>query len=325
VTLTAPRRLLLVHAHPDDESLWTGGTIARYAARGTQVIVVTCTLGEEGEIIPDQLRQLRAQEADQLGGYRIGELASATAALGVHEHRFLGGPGRWRDSGMVGDPANDRPRAFVKGSPDEQVTMLTEIIAEFRPQVLVSYDANGGYGHPDHIRAHQITVAAAERAPEVARVFYAVQSRTAVEAGVRILAGWPDLPFRLPDPAELAVVPDELISTELDVAGYLPAKLRALRAHATQVSVFSAGDRVAYALSNDIAAPLLPTEYFVLARGDGTGAATDLFGGLAQDRAEDPTQDLAQDRAEDPTQDLAQDLAEDPTQDLTGDLTREGR
>lgn len=283
MTLTAPRRLLLVHAHPDDESLWTGGTIARCAAQGVQVVVVTCTLGEEGEIIPADLRQLRAGEADQLGGYRIGELASAVAALGVGEHRFLGGVGRWRDSGMAGDPANDRPRAFVKGSVAEQVLMLTEIIDEFRPQVLVSYDANGGYGHPDHIRAHQITVAAAERRPDVARVFYAVQPRGPIEAGIEVLAGWPDLPFRLPTPAELAVVPDELVSTELDVAEQLPAKLRALRAHATQISVWESADRVAYALSNDIAAPLLSTEYFVLARGDGTGAATDLFGGLAQE------------------------------------------
>ena len=290
MTLTAPRRLLLVHAHPDDESLWTGGTIARCAAQGVQVIVVTCTLGEEGEIIPEPLRRLRAQEADQLGGYRIGELAAAVAQLGVAEHRFLGGVGRWRDSGMVGDPANDRPRAFIKGSLDEQVGMLTEIIAEFRPQVLVSYDANGGYGHPDHIRAHEITVAAATRSPSVARVFYAVAPRGPIEAGIAELAGWPDQPFRLPTETELAVVPDELVSTEVDISAHLPAKLAALRAHATQVSVWSAADRVVYALSNDIAAPVLPTEYFVLASGDGTGAATDLFGGLAQEPTGLPTE-----------------------------------
>lgn len=274
------RRLALVHAHPDDESLWTGGTIARYAAEGAEVMVITCTLGEEGEIIPDDLRQLRAQEADQLGGYRIGELRAALAELGVRRHAFLGGPGRWRDSGMVGDPANDRPRAFVKGSLDEQAGVLAGLLAEFRPQVLVSYDSFGGYGHPDHIRAHEITVAAAQRVPEVARVFYAVQSRAAVRSGVEVLAGWGDQPFRLPAEDDLAVVDDELIGTVIDTGAYVPAKLRALRAHATQVSVWESGERAAYALSNGIAAPVLAKEYFVLASGDVRGAEEDLFGGL---------------------------------------------
>jgi N-acetyl-1-D-myo-inositol-2-amino-2-deoxy-alpha-D-glucopyranoside deacetylase len=278
--VTAPRRLALVHAHPDDESLWTGGTIARYAATGVDVMVITCTLGEEGEIIPDDLRQLRAQEADQLGGYRIAELRAALAELGVTRHAFLGGPGRWRDSGMVGDPANDHPRAFVRGPADDQADVLAAQLAEFRPQVLVSYDAYGGYGHPDHIRAHEITVAAAKRLPDVARVFYAVQSGGAVRGGLDVLAGWTDQPYRLPGPDELSVVDDELIGTVVDVADQLPAKLRALRAHATQISVWESGERAVYALSNGIADPVLPNEYFVLASGDPTGAADDLFGGL---------------------------------------------
>jgi N-acetyl-1-D-myo-inositol-2-amino-2-deoxy-alpha-D-glucopyranoside deacetylase len=280
VTSTAPRRLALVHAHPDDESLWTGGTIARYAATGADVMVITCTLGEEGEIIPDDLRQLRAQEADQLGGYRIAELRAALAELGVTRHAFLGGPGRWRDSGMVGDPANNHPRAFVQGSADDQAAMLAEQLAEFRPQVLVSYDANGGYGHPDHIRAHEITVAAVRSLPDVARVFYAVQSSAAVKGGIDVLAGWPDQPYRLPTPDELAVVDDQLIDTVVDIGEHLPAKLRALRAHATQISVWESAERAAYALSNGIAAPVLPSEYFVLAAGDPAGAADDLFGGI---------------------------------------------
>lgn len=277
MTVTA-RRLALVHAHPDDESLWTGGTIARYAAEGAEVMVITCTLGEEGEIIPDELLQLRAQEADQLGGYRIGELRAALTELGVTRHAFLGGPGRWRDSGMVGDPANDRPRAFIKGSIDEQATVLAGLLAEFRPQVLVSYDSFGGYGHPDHIRAHEITVRAARQVPEVARVFYAVQSSAAVRGGIEVLAGWSDQPYRLPAENDLAVVDDELIGTVIGVGAYVPAKLRALRAHATQVSVWESGERVAYALSNDIAAPVLTNEYFVLASGNPDGAEHDLFG-----------------------------------------------
>ncbi|HEY4017523.1 MAG TPA: N-acetyl-1-D-myo-inositol-2-amino-2-deoxy-alpha-D-glucopyranoside deacetylase [Pseudonocardiaceae bacterium] len=280
MTVTQPRRLALVHAHPDDESLWTGGTIARYVASGAEVMVITCTLGEEGEIIPAELAQLRAQEADQLGGYRIGELRAALAELGVTRHAFLGGPGRWRDSGMVGDPANEHPRSFVEGPVHHQTGMLVEQLAEFRPQVLVSYDAYGGYGHPDHIRAHEITVAAAPLLPDVERVFYAVQSSAAVRAGVAELVGWTDQPYRLPTDDDLAIVDDELIGTALDVAEYVPAKLRALRAHATQVSVWESGERAVYALSNDIAAPVLPNEHFVLASGSPDGAAEDLFGGL---------------------------------------------
>ena len=272
MTLTAPPRLLLVHAHPDDETLWTGGTIARYAARGGQVTVVTCTLGEEGEIIPPALAGLVAAEADQLGGYRVGELRSACAALGVTDHRFLGGIGRWRDSGMAGDPANAHPRAFTRGSLADQVAALREIIDELRPHVVVSYAEDGGYGHPDHIRAHEVTVAAATG---VARVFYTVQSRTATEAGVATLA---EQPYRLPAPGELPVVPDETITTVIDIEAHLPAKLRAMRAHATQVSVWE--DR-AYALSNLVAQPVLPHEYFRLASGQAAGAETDLFAGLA--------------------------------------------
>ncbi|MEV0680982.1 N-acetyl-1-D-myo-inositol-2-amino-2-deoxy-alpha-D-glucopyranoside deacetylase [Actinosynnema sp. NPDC050436] len=277
MTLTAPPRLLLVHAHPDDESLWTGGTIARYAANGVHVTVVTCTLGEEGEIIPPALSELAAGAADQLGGYRVAELRSACAALGVTDHRFLGGIGRWRDSGMAGVPANDHPRAFSRGSLDEQAAELSAIIASVRPQVVVTYDAFGGYGHPDHIRAHEITTAAAG---DVDRVFHAVTSRSATDRGAAELATWDDLPWRLPEPGELPVTDDDGITTAVDVSEHLVAKLRALRAHSTQVSVWQDGPRAAYALSNGIAQPVVPAEYYVLARGSADGAEADLFGGL---------------------------------------------
>ncbi|MCP3798635.1 N-acetyl-1-D-myo-inositol-2-amino-2-deoxy-alpha-D-glucopyranoside deacetylase [Allokutzneria sp. A3M-2-11 16] len=288
MTLTAPPRLLLVHAHPDDESLWTGGTIARYAAHGVHVTVITCTLGEEGEVIPEGLRGLGPDAADQLGGYRVGELRSACGALGIADHRFLGGPGRWRDSGMVDTAANAHPRAFVNGDFEEQVATLEAVLRELRPQVVVTYDPNGGYGHPDHIRAHQVTMAATERVPEVDRVFYAVTSRAATEAGVAALADADGLPFRLPAPGELPVTEDAEITTTVDFSENLTAKLGALRAHATQVQVWQAGDgTAAYALSNGIAQPLVTTEYYVLAKGSAEGAETDLFGVSAvQDTAQ---------------------------------------
>lgn len=276
MTSPEPRRLLLVHAHPDDETLTTGGTIARYAAEGAEVTVVTCTLGEEGEIIPAGLDQLGSWAGDQLGGYRSAELAAASAALGLTRHRYLGGIGRWRDSGMAGTPAAEHPRAFVRGAVAEQAAQLRELLDELRPQVVVSYDAFGGYGHPDHIRAHEVTMAAAIGAPAVRRVFHTVASAEQTRRGLAELRAAGDLAARVPADDELPTTADELIGTAIDVAAYRPAKVAALAAHATQVTV---GERH-FALSNDIAQPLTDTEYFVLAHGPAAGSATDLFGGL---------------------------------------------
>ncbi|MHA6796582.1 N-acetyl-1-D-myo-inositol-2-amino-2-deoxy-alpha-D-glucopyranoside deacetylase [Pseudonocardia bannensis] len=286
------RRLVLVHAHPDDETLTTGGTIARYAAEpDTAVTVVTCTLGEEGEVIPPELAQLAPDQADQLGGYRIGELAGATAALGLRDHRFLGGVGRWRDSGMVlaghgvraASPDQLHPRAFAApGAFDEQVSQLAAILAELRPQVVVSYGDDGGYGHPDHVRAHRITVAAAERATGVEKVYFAAVGRSGLDAGLADLAGAPGMPFRLPAPDELPSVADAAVTTRIDVAAQRPARIAAMRAHATQIAVWedpARPGRVAYAMSNGVAQPLLDVEEFVLA-GGAAGPETDLFTGI---------------------------------------------
>jgi N-acetyl-1-D-myo-inositol-2-amino-2-deoxy-alpha-D-glucopyranoside deacetylase len=281
VILTAPPRLLLVHAHPDDESLWTGGTIARYAANGAHVTLVTCTLGEEGEVIPDGLALLAASESDQLGGYRNGELRAACAALGVVDHRYLGGIGRWRDSGMVGVSANTHPRAFVRGSLDSQVDSLLAVLREVRPDVVVTYGPDGGYGHPDHIRAHDVTMAACAQSADVRRVFHVVTSEQATAAGVVELAAVQDLPFRLPQPGELPVTEDSAITTVVPVVDYLDSKLRALRAHQTQITVWQDDSGwSSYALSNGIAQPIVDAEYYILASGSPDGAEADLFGGL---------------------------------------------
>ncbi|MFF5987758.1 N-acetyl-1-D-myo-inositol-2-amino-2-deoxy-alpha-D-glucopyranoside deacetylase [Prauserella flavalba] len=267
--------MLLVHAHPDDESITTGGTIARYAAQGADVTVVTCTLGEEGEIIPPGLDQLGAWAGDQLGGYRAGELAAAGVALGWSRHRYLGGIGRWRDSGMAGTPSAEHPRAFVRGSVAEQAGQLLDVLDELRPEVVVTYDSFGGYGHPDHIRAHEVTMMAAKRAGSVVRVFHTVSSASATARGLARLRA-EGAPFRVPADGELPTVPDERITTVVDIAAHRERKLAALRAHETQVSV--GGD--CFALSNGIAQPVPPAEYFVLAHGPADGAETDLFGGL---------------------------------------------
>jgi N-acetyl-1-D-myo-inositol-2-amino-2-deoxy-alpha-D-glucopyranoside deacetylase len=277
VTPEQIRRVLLVHAHPDDESITTGGTIARYAAEGAEVTLVTCTLGEEGEIIPAEFDGLGSWAADQLGGFRHGELTAAVRALGVTTHRYLGGVGRWRDSGMAGTE-RVHPRALVRGALDEQADQLAAVLDEVAPQVVVTYDSFGGYGHPDHIRAHEITMRAAPRARSVRRIFHTVASAGETARGLAALRAQPEVPFRIPEDGELPAVPDARITTVVDIAGRVDAKLAALRAHRTQVSVAATGE--CFALSNGTAQPVLGTEHYVLAHGPGEGAASDLFGGL---------------------------------------------
>lgn len=255
--------------------------MAHYAAAGTEVVLVTCTLGEQGEIIPSELAALDASAGDQLGGYRVGELDAALGALGVREHRYLGGIGRWRDSGMAGTPAAEHPRAFTRGAREEQVRRLGAVLDEFRPQVVVSYDENGGYGHPDHIRAHEITMAATEGVESVRRVFHTAMPAGALARGIATLPANGAMEFRLPSDGELPSVPDERIGTAIDITAHRAAKVAALRAHRTQISVPAEPvDPGYYALSNGIAQPILDAEYFVLARGEHGGAESDLFGGL---------------------------------------------
>jgi N-acetyl-1-D-myo-inositol-2-amino-2-deoxy-alpha-D-glucopyranoside deacetylase len=239
------RRLLLVHAHPDDESIGTGATMARYAAEGARVTLVTCTLGELGEIIPADLAHLGA---DELGRYRIGELDAACAELGVTDHRYLGGPGRWRDSGMMGTAGNDDPRCFWRASVAEAADALLAVIREVRPQVLVTYDANGFYGHPDHIQAHRVAWHAFARAGHYGLAkFYATSAA------------------------------DGPVTTEVDATAYLDRKQAAMRAHATQITV----DPPYFALSNQVRYELRGVEHFTLLagpRGSAPGAReTDLF------------------------------------------------
>jgi N-acetyl-1-D-myo-inositol-2-amino-2-deoxy-alpha-D-glucopyranoside deacetylase len=278
-------RLLFVHAHPDDETLTTGATIAHYRARGAQVQVLTCTLGEEGEVIGEQWALLAADRADQLGGYRIAELTAALAELGVDRPRFLGGAGRWRDSGMAGSPPR-RGSRFSDGDLDEQAASLAAVVDDLRPHVVVTYDPNGGYGHPDHIRAHQVTMAGVAVARwRVPKVYWTVTARSAVTAALARLdgvpAGW--------TPIDAEVVPtityaDETIGAAVDATAALPAKVAALRAHATQVQVSE--DGTVMALSNNIALPVWAEEHYVLVEGaagerDARGWETDLLAGVS--------------------------------------------
>lgn len=282
--MSAPEtpRLLFVHAHPDDECLTTGGTIARYAAHGAEVHVVTCTLGEEGEVIGESYQLLAVEHADQLGGYRIHELTRALNALGVKEPIFLGGPGRWRDSGMEGTPPRQRTRFIDAG--EVAVDEMARLIDQLRPHVVVTYDPDGGYGHPDHIHAHDVATAAVGVSTwKVPKVYWTVVATAAMRAGLSSLTEVPD-GWERPDPDAIPFgYPDDEIDAVIDVADHVTAKTDALVAHATQVVV--APDRRSCALSNNLALPILAQEHYIIAAGDpgprdARGWETDLLAGL---------------------------------------------
>ncbi len=287
------RGLLLVHAHPDDESINNGATMARYAAEGARVTLVTCTLGEEGEVIPAELAHLAPDRDNTLGAHRVGELDRAMKELGVTDHRFLGGTGRFRDSGMMGLATNRS--GFWAADLDEAAAELVAVIREVRPQVLVTYDENGGYGHPDHIKAHRVAMRAADLAAEkafrrdlgeahtIAKIYYNRVPRSVAEQSFDVLRGaLGHLPWA--EAAEIGDVPgvvdDAVITTKIEAGPYGAAKAAAMRAHATQVEVLEPW----FALSNDKAQPLFTDEYYQLVRG-ARGAADgqledDLFAGL---------------------------------------------
>ena len=281
MNLIEGRRLMLVHAHPDDESIGTGATMAKYAAQGAGVTLITCTLGELGEIIPPDLASLAWDRENRLGEHRIAELAAACAALGVTDHRFLGGPGRWHDSGMMGTPANDWDGAFWHADVDEAARFLVGVIKEVRPQVLVTYDSNGFYGHPDHIQAHRVAWRAFEMADGLVRKFYATAVPKSVLAeGIemmrqadvgRAMASAGSEFFAVDSADELPFgVPDEQVTTEIDARDYLGAKLTAMRAHASQIAV----DGPFFALTNRVGQRAFGYEYYTLLagpRGPGAG------------------------------------------------------
>jgi N-acetyl-1-D-myo-inositol-2-amino-2-deoxy-alpha-D-glucopyranoside deacetylase len=298
------QRLLLVHAHPDDETLNNGATMAKYVARGTSVTLVTCTLGEEGEVLVPDLAHLAADHDDELGRHRITELANAMRELGVTDHRFLGGPGHFRDSGMVwGEDGNATAGADVKDGTfwradlTAAADLLVEVIREVRPQVLVTYDQFGNYGHPDHIQAHRVatyaTALAAVRSYrtdlgdpwDVAKVYWAAMSESRMREGLRALRAAGDTTtFEGMDPEGPVppfMVPDELLSACIDGNDFVEAKIRAMKAHATQIAV----DGPFFALSNNLGNQVWGFEYYRLAKGvpgpvGDDGLEDDLFAGI---------------------------------------------
>ncbi len=294
--LDSPRRLLLVHAHPDDETIANGATMAMYAAAGVHVTLVTCTQGEEGEVLVPELAHLAADREDDLGAHRVGELATAMQALRVSDHRFLGGAGRWRDSGMMGLASNERSDCFWQADLDEAAGELVAVIREVRPQVLVTYDPQGGYGHPDHIQAHRTAMRAVELAAEpsygdgdpwqVSKAYWNAVPQSLLRAHLRRVRAAGDIEsFGGIDPdGDLPsfAIPDELVTTAVDGSAQMQAKLAALRAYPTQIAL----DGPFFSLLAEEGNGYWGTEHYRLVRGE-LGAAepggleTDLFAGLA--------------------------------------------
>ncbi len=266
------------------------GTLAGVAASGGQVTLLTATLGEQGEVIGEELQGLTADNADQLGGYRLTELRAACAALGITDHRFLGGLGAFRDSGMAGTPSTGHQRAFVRaraGGPDHRraAAAVAAVIDEVRPEVLLTYDADGGYGHPDHVAVHEVSVAAVMAASwRVGRVLAVVRPRTATTEAFRAYREIdPPAGYQRADAGETGfLADDDAVAVAVPVAGHQLSREQALSAHATQVDLLPRG----FALSNRIAQPLPGYEYYRLLSGepppcgsDGA-AASDVFAGL---------------------------------------------
>lgn len=301
--MTLPdRRLLLVHAHPDDESIGNGVTMARYVAEGAHVTLVTCTLGDLGEILVPELEHLAADRDDALGAHRAGELAAAMAELGVTDHRVLGGQGRFRDSGMKWDEnghatAADEvdPRSFWNADLLEASDLLVEIIREVRPQVVVTYDTFGGYGHPDHVQAHRVAhyavdlAAARSHRPDlgeawdVAKLYWGAMSAGRMREGIRMMRESGTEGFEGFDPDNLPpfMVEDDQLDAVIESPEHTDAKLAAMRAHSSQITP----DGMFFAMGVDLAKIAWGTEHYRLVRGTRgpvgeSGLEEDLFAGL---------------------------------------------
>lgn len=271
-----PLTLMAVHAHPDDEAISTGGVLARYSAEGVETVLVTCTNGELGDgpggVKPGEPGHTPAAVV----AMRRAELEASCQVLGVVHLEMLG----YHDSGMMGWPQNDAPEAFWRSDAVAAAGRLAALMERYRPQVVVTYDANGFYGHPDHIQAHRVTVAALDalggRKGIGQKLYFPAVPRSAIPRFVEVLRERGVEP-----PGEIADAPfgtpDEEIGAMVDCSEFTGAKYDSLAAHASQAeNIFFLG------LGRDLFGEVFDQEAFVRAR-DTTGAPlpeVDLFSGL---------------------------------------------
>jgi N-acetyl-1-D-myo-inositol-2-amino-2-deoxy-alpha-D-glucopyranoside deacetylase len=257
--MTDGRCLMAVHAHPDDEVFSTGGILAKYAAEGARVVVVYCTRGEEGEIHHPDLDPDEAKS--RLGEIREQEVLEAGALLGVTDIFFLD----YRDSGMRDTESNANPLAFMNAPLEQATARLLNIMRRTQPQVLVTYDEEGGYGHPDHIMANRITVAAYSEAHDEPwgpdKLYFAARSREGFRRQVEgmrkynIEIPWVKADFNFDEYG----VPDDEVTAHLDVSPYTALKQQALAVHRTQIPA----DFFYLQLPSDVLAEYAGIEYFV--------------------------------------------------------------
>ena len=278
-------RILLVHAHPDDETINNGATMALYADRGAQVTLVTCTRGEEGEVLVPGLSHLASTEQDLLGSHRETELALAMKALGISDYRFLGAPStQFRDSGMMGTEPNNRPDVFWQADLDTAAKILVDVIDDVKPHILITYDEIGGYGHPDHIQAHRVAMRASELSQwQIQKIYWNTIPKSVIAQGMEKMKeigsdffgaeSIDDIPF---------AKDDEFVTTLINGAAYVDSKMEAMKAHETQIAL----DGPFFALSNNLGMQIWGDEYYTLVKGtksapfDADGRETDLTSGV---------------------------------------------
>lgn len=278
-------RILLVHAHPDDETINNGATMALYADRGAQVTLVTCTRGEEGEVLVPGLSHLASTEQDLLGSHRETELALAMKALGISDYRFLGAPStKFRDSGMMGTEPNNRPDVFWQADLDTAAKILVDVIEEVKPHILITYDEFGGYGHPDHIQAHRVAMRASELSSwQIQKIYWNTIPKSIIAQSMEKMKeigsdffgaeSIDDVPF---------AKDDKFVTTLINGAEYVDSKMAAMKAHETQIAL----DGPFFALSDNLGMQIWGDEYYTLVKGvksapfDSKGREIDLTSGV---------------------------------------------
>ncbi len=269
----AARTLMAIHAHPDDEVISTGGVLARYAREGVRTVVVTCTDGSQGFGPGGSLPGEPGHDRDAVAKVRKAELERSCAALGVSHLEMLG----YRDSGMAGWDGNRDPEAFCNLPVDQAAPRVAALIERYQPQVVLTYDERGGYGHPDHIQTHRVAMAAVDGMTGPAKVYFTARSRGKTERMRELRQQLQlDRPGRPPRAAPVGT-PDSIITTTIDAIAALDRKRAALQAHASQLA-----DTVWVKVGEAEFAELFGQETFIRVR-DVTGAAlpeTDLFAGV---------------------------------------------
>ncbi|CAB4626422.1 unannotated protein [freshwater metagenome] len=278
-------RILLVHAHPDDETINNGATMAKYAAGGAGVTLITCTRGEEGEVLVPGLAHLASGDQDQLGTHREGELSLAMKELGITDFRFLGAPLiKFRDSGMMGTEPNNNPDVFWQANIETASQYLVEIIEEVKPHIMITYDEFGGYGHPDHIQAHRIAMRASEVANwQIQKIYWNTMPKSVLAQGIAKMKEIGSDFFGAETVDDLPFAKDDsLVTTLVDGSKFVDSKLAAMKAHETQIAL----DGPFFALSNNLGLQIWGDEYYTLVKGeksapfDEQGRETDLASGI---------------------------------------------